>query len=275
MRAARARRAGDAARAPPVRRARRSRHVEAAVAAVYGWERRRATGARSRRRARSTASPPRARGSSRSPRDGGRIAVRHRAPGVAARRSTVDSSARAGAGGRRRARRRRDRRRSAPSGRRVRWVDEVAVLTDGAALLGDDSIDAARRVALHPRPARSRGGRPHLRGRRGGDRARGGRVRRPRRGGPRRRRVAGPGGPGRAPRRATPTPGLRRARSTCWRSWPPAPATRSTRSDPGADGLVARLLQHRAAGAYARPCGEAGETEGVSQWRNHSPRRDS
>ncbi len=30
-----------------------------------------------------------------------------------------------------------------PSGRRVRWVDKVAVLTDGAALLGDDSIDAA------------------------------------------------------------------------------------------------------------------------------------
>ena len=29
------------------------------------------------------------------------------------------------------------------SGRRVRWVDKVAVLTDGAALLGDDSIDAA------------------------------------------------------------------------------------------------------------------------------------
>jgi len=30
-----------------------------------------------------------------------------------------------------------------PSGRRVRWVDKVAVLTDGAALLADDSVDAA------------------------------------------------------------------------------------------------------------------------------------
>lgn len=30
-----------------------------------------------------------------------------------------------------------------PSGRRVRWIDKVAVLTDGAALLGDDSVDAA------------------------------------------------------------------------------------------------------------------------------------
>ena len=29
------------------------------------------------------------------------------------------------------------------SGRRVRWIDKVAVLTDGAALLGDDSVDAA------------------------------------------------------------------------------------------------------------------------------------
>jgi hypothetical protein len=29
------------------------------------------------------------------------------------------------------------------SGRRVRWLDKVAVLTDGAALLGDDSVDAA------------------------------------------------------------------------------------------------------------------------------------
>jgi hypothetical protein len=31
----------------------------------------------------------------------------------------------------------------APSGRRVRWIDKVAVLTDGAALLADDSVDAA------------------------------------------------------------------------------------------------------------------------------------
>jgi hypothetical protein len=30
-----------------------------------------------------------------------------------------------------------------PSGRRVRWIDKVAVLTDGAALLADDSVDAA------------------------------------------------------------------------------------------------------------------------------------
>jgi hypothetical protein len=30
-----------------------------------------------------------------------------------------------------------------PAGRRVRWVDHVAVLTDGAALLADDSIEAA------------------------------------------------------------------------------------------------------------------------------------
>jgi Phosphatase len=30
-----------------------------------------------------------------------------------------------------------------PAGRRVRWVDHVAVLTDGAALLADDSVDAA------------------------------------------------------------------------------------------------------------------------------------
>jgi hypothetical protein len=30
-----------------------------------------------------------------------------------------------------------------PSGQRVRWVDKIAVLTDGAALLGDDSVDAA------------------------------------------------------------------------------------------------------------------------------------
>ena len=29
------------------------------------------------------------------------------------------------------------------SGRRVRWIDKVAMLTDGAALLGDDSVDAA------------------------------------------------------------------------------------------------------------------------------------
>jgi hypothetical protein len=29
------------------------------------------------------------------------------------------------------------------SGRRVRWIDKIAVLTDGAALLGDDSVDAA------------------------------------------------------------------------------------------------------------------------------------
>ena len=31
-----------------------------------------------------------------------------------------------------------------PTSRRVRWVDKVAVLTDGAALLGDDSVDAAQ-----------------------------------------------------------------------------------------------------------------------------------
>jgi hypothetical protein len=31
-----------------------------------------------------------------------------------------------------------------PSGRRVRWIDKVAVLTDGAALLADDSVDAAQ-----------------------------------------------------------------------------------------------------------------------------------
>ena len=30
-----------------------------------------------------------------------------------------------------------------PSGRRVRWIDHVAVLTDGAALLADDAVDAA------------------------------------------------------------------------------------------------------------------------------------
>ncbi len=30
-----------------------------------------------------------------------------------------------------------------PAGRRVRWIDQVAVLTDGAALLGDDSVEAA------------------------------------------------------------------------------------------------------------------------------------
>jgi hypothetical protein len=30
-----------------------------------------------------------------------------------------------------------------PAGRRVRWIDMVAVLTDGAALLADDSVDAA------------------------------------------------------------------------------------------------------------------------------------
>jgi Phosphatase len=30
-----------------------------------------------------------------------------------------------------------------PSGRRVRWIDQVAVLTDGTALLADDSVDAA------------------------------------------------------------------------------------------------------------------------------------
>jgi hypothetical protein len=29
------------------------------------------------------------------------------------------------------------------SGRRVRWIDKIAVLTDGAALLADDSVDAA------------------------------------------------------------------------------------------------------------------------------------
>ena len=30
-----------------------------------------------------------------------------------------------------------------PSGRRIRWIDHVAVLTDGAALLADDAVDAA------------------------------------------------------------------------------------------------------------------------------------
>jgi hypothetical protein len=30
-----------------------------------------------------------------------------------------------------------------PTGRRIRWVDQVAVLTDGAALLADDSVEAA------------------------------------------------------------------------------------------------------------------------------------
>jgi hypothetical protein len=30
-----------------------------------------------------------------------------------------------------------------PNGRRVRWIDHVAVLTDGAALLADDSVEAA------------------------------------------------------------------------------------------------------------------------------------
>jgi hypothetical protein len=30
-----------------------------------------------------------------------------------------------------------------PGGRRVRWIDQVAVLTDGAALLGDDSVEVA------------------------------------------------------------------------------------------------------------------------------------
>jgi hypothetical protein len=30
-----------------------------------------------------------------------------------------------------------------PAGRRIRWIDQVAVLTDGAALLADDSVEAA------------------------------------------------------------------------------------------------------------------------------------
>jgi hypothetical protein len=31
-----------------------------------------------------------------------------------------------------------------PTGRRVRWVDQIAVVTDGAALLADDSVEAAK-----------------------------------------------------------------------------------------------------------------------------------
>ena len=43
---------------------------------------------------------------------------------------------------------------------------------------------------------------------------------------------------------------------------------------PCADGLVARLLQHGPQGPTLTPR-RSGETEGVSQWRSHSPRRDS
>jgi hypothetical protein len=40
-----------------------------------------------------------------------------------------------------------------PGGRRIRWVDQVAVLTDGAALLADDSMDAAEEwLFTLPRP---------------------------------------------------------------------------------------------------------------------------
>jgi hypothetical protein len=40
-----------------------------------------------------------------------------------------------------------------PSGRRVRWIDEVAVVTDGAALLAEDSVEAAHEwLFTLPRP---------------------------------------------------------------------------------------------------------------------------
>ena len=40
-----------------------------------------------------------------------------------------------------------------PASRRVRWIDRVAVLTDGAALLGDDSVEAASEwLFTLPRP---------------------------------------------------------------------------------------------------------------------------
>ena len=157
----------------------------------------------------------------------------------------------------------------------MRWVDKVAVLTDGAALLGDDSVDAAQEWLFTL-------ARPDLVV---CDRTYAG--------------VAVAGGlevvafadldavalavaawQGRGvrivpARRAAPTPGLRRI------ARPPGGAGRrprrpaSTRSGPLRRRARSASFATPAAGAYARPCGEAGETEGVSQWRNHSPRRDS
>ena len=112
-------------------------------------------------------------------------------------------------------------------------------------------------------------------GRRGRGRARGGRVRRPRRGRPRRRRVAGPGDPGRAARRPPAALRVRRSARPARRD-----GGRPDRPDCAVPGTRARRARSCSFATRGRrglrsPRGEAGDTEGVSQWRSHSPRRGS
>ena len=117
------------------------------------------------------------------------------------------------------------------SGRRVRWIDKVAVLTDGAALLGDDSVDAAdewlftlaRPDLVVCRPHLRRGGRRH--------RARGGRVRRPRRGSPWPSPRGRAGRCGSCPSTTTDRPGPTPGSSICSRASPPPRATPSVQLD--------------------------------------------
>ena len=131
---------------------------------MYGWD---GDGPRARDRARrapSTAFDAAvARASLEVARGGGRIAFATSAPGVAARRSTARSPTRPRAAGGDVF----DAVESAPcrprsGSARLRWVDHVAVVTDGAALLADDERRRrGRGVALHAGPARPRGRRPH------------------------------------------------------------------------------------------------------------------
>ena len=193
--------------------------------------------------------------------------VRDRAPGVAARRSTARSSRVRGAAGGDVL----DADESAAFGPggppAVRWVDGVAVVTDGAALLADDSVDAARRVALHARrgPTSSSPTAPSP-GVAVGDRARGGRVRRPRRGRAGGRRLAGPWPSGSCRSTSDGRPGPTRRSLDLLED-----ARRAPRVDPIDAGpasprrrhrLVARLLQHGPQGPTLTPAEKRGERKG-------------
>ena len=160
-----------------------------------------------------------------------------------------------------------DRARSGPAGRRVRWVDGVAVLTDGARLLADDSVDAAEEwLFTLARPDLVVADRTLRRASRVGERARGGRVRRPRRG----RRWRSPPGAGRAvrvvPARRAPTAPAPTPRcSICSRiARPPPRSTRFGRAPELPRRHAARSCSFatRAAGAYAHPAEKRGKRKG-------------
>ena len=193
--------------------------------------------------------------------------VRDRAARVAA--AALPAARRAWRAARRRPcwRRRRDRDVRADEPTRALGGSRSRSLTDGAALLADDSVDGA------PRNGSSRSPGPTLvvadrtlRGRRGGGRARGGRVRRPRCGRARGRRVAGPGGPDRAARRApaaaprysgSARPSRRPGRRAPWR-----PDFTPVRHWPTRDRLVAAPFATPGRRGLRSSRGEAGQRKG-------------